>query len=237
MSLALAYLAYPWPSRGRFSRRVPNSSRASILGQTAGSSSLVSLCRLPPSPFPSHCPLSSESGELFVLQSVRHLPPSLPLAPPPPPGRSRVPLPDAPLPPQRHPHFLSATWPPLPQGHIHHLRAISATSLIPAPPQRHLRHLSATSAISALPVPPHCRSRALVLLSAPFRCTCVWVSQGSRCDVQSCSFSFFSFRDVQLVVNQKGEKKGVIDISVRLVVSFLILCFTLLQYLHNKAFH
>ena len=233
MSLALAYLAYPWPSRGRFSRRVPNSSRASILGQTAGSSSLVSLCRLPPSPFPSHCPLSSESGELFLLQSVRHLPPSLPLALSPPPGRSRVPLPDAPLPPQRHLHFLSATWPPLPQGHIHHLHAISATSLIPAPPlppQRHLRHLRPPSATS-LPQPS---SRSAVC-SLPVH-MCVGLTR-SRCDVQSCSFSFFSFRDVQLVVNQKGEKKGVSDISMRLVVTFLVLCFTLLQYLHNKVFH
>ena len=209
MSLALAYLAYPWPSRGRFSRRVPNSSRASILGHTAGSSSLVSLCRLPPSPFPSHCPLSSESGELFVLQSVRHLPPSLPLAPPPPPGRSGVPLPDAPLPdaplpPQRHPHFLSAT--PLPQrhvasassgphpppprhlSHLPHSCATSATSAPPPPPQR---HLSATSAISALPVPPHCRSRALVLLSAPLRCTCVWVSQGHGVMCRVALFLFF----------------------------------------------
>ena len=180
MSLALAYLAYPWPSRGRFSRRVPNSSRASILGQTAGSSSLLSLCRLPPSPFPSHCPLSSESGELFVLQSVRHLPPSLPLAPPPPPGRSRVPLPDAPLPPQRHPHFLSATWPPLPQGHIHHLRAISATSLIPAPPlppQCHLRHLSATSA----PPPPSPPSQCHLTAAAELSFCCLLPSGAHVC--------------------------------------------------------
>lgn len=150
-----------------------------------------------------------------------------------------------PLPPSAPPQHLSTNL-----SHLHHLSAASTTSAHlkrhlcpPPPPQRRLCPLSITSAtLRATSVPPLPFQATSAPSAAPQRpassspsavCSLlVQVCGSHRCHgvavLQDCFFFFPHFARCPVSCKSKGEKKGVIHISMRLVVTFWILCFNLL---------